>query len=431
MSDNKNFDELEADQTPDFNDPADSGDFDDFEGNEKKSIGDIWRNSSAVKIGAIVGGLILVVAAVMLFGGKSEPTAQSRVSTARNVSEAPGGDVSDAYANAVKEKNEENKEEALRNQGSVIPVPIGSQRERVILPENTSQTEDPLDRWKRMQEERSKREPAPAAQPNEAQADPNAEAINALAEAMSKQMTSILKTTESRKPQYALIMSDKDYATMIEEEEKAAAKTGGSDGNLTNPDGTVVDIIQPAGEIVFAQLITQANTDAPGPVLAQIMSGPLKGARLLGSFKAEEEYLVLSFDTVVLEGISYQADAVALDPKTANPGLITSINRRYFKRVVLPAAAAFIEGLGEAVADSGNDIYVSDGTIVGSRNDLDTREELYEGVEEAASKAGSILDAEAARTRPRLIVASGTPIGVLFIEPVVEDKSGQAARVVR
>ena len=53
------------------------------------------------------------------------------------------------------------------------------------------------------------------------------------------------------------------------------------------------DILIPAGTIEYAQLVLEANTDAPGPVLADIMSGPLAGSKLLGSFTSTDDYLIL------------------------------------------------------------------------------------------------------------------------------------------
>src|SRR6202021_599971 len=108
--------------------------------------------------------------------------------------------------------------------------------------------------------------------------------------------------------------------------------------------------IVPAGTVSYAQLLTEANSDVPGPILAQIMSGPLAGARAGGEFKTLDDYLVLHFALVNFKGKDYQIDAIALDPDTTLGGMATDVDQRYFTRVILPAAAGFMQGLGSALA---------------------------------------------------------------------------------
>jgi intracellular multiplication protein IcmE len=262
--------------------------------------------------------------------------------------------------------------------------------------------------------------PPPEAPP----VDTKTPAVNAMAKAMSMQMESVLANQQIKAPHFQHITS-MDYLEAIQAKEQQAredalAKQQAMLGGAA-ADGKIQNIIIPAGTIEYAQLITEANTDAPGPVMAQIASGPLAGSRLIGTFAATDEYLTLNFNTVVIDGVSEAANAVAIDPQTTLPGMVTEIDRRYLKRIILPAAAAFVEGLGEAIADSGQTtIYVEGDNAVESSGNKDNREEVATGFKEAGEKMSDLLEEEADATRPMLRIAAGTPIGVMFITPVIE-----------
>ncbi|QQG36450.1 MAG: DotG/IcmE/VirB10 family protein [Micavibrio aeruginosavorus] len=417
----------ENDQEPeDFETGSEENDsFDEFEGVKGASP----LNSPMVKVGIIVAGIAAIIAVITLFGGEKEQQQASRVKGAKEVSAPPGmEEVSPAMREAIEQTNEEAAEEAARTGGSAIPVPINTPDVKMGLPDAANQQqEDPLERWRRIQEERQKRE-ALAQKPRGPEVDPNADVIDELAKAMAKQMETILEAQTPEAPQVYTV-ADADY--LEEEREREAQKQQEKAAAAAAAAGTgqppvVLDIIQPAGTIEYAQLITEANSDAPGPVLAQVMSGPLKGSRILGSFEVKERYLTLSFSTIVVDGVSYSAEAIALDPSSANPGIVTEIDQRYFSRIILPAAAAFVEGMGEAIAETGNTTVTVEGdTVAQEEEELDTREQIFKGVEEAASKASEIIDEEAGKVQRLIKVHAGTPVGILFLQPVTKDAAAQ------
>ena len=415
----------------DFDD-ANSG-FDDF--NKKGTLGDIWRNNPMVKIGVILAGFAVVLGAIILFGGKEKPPTQSVVSGTSEVNEAPGSsEVSKTMQDAMEERNVQLAEEALRNSGSAVPMPIDPAKNPVAFPADQASDEDPLERWRRMQEERIRQqEVIQQAQPPEKEEAPPVDTrtpmVNAMAESMASQMGAVLKQQPIPSPHYKRItsvtfledMERKKMEKYMSQQQAAMANQGLN----SNGEEQVENILLPAGTIEYGQLLIEANTDAPGPVIAQIVSGPLRGSRVIGSFESTDEYITLNFSAIVIDGINYQAEAVAIDPATTLPGMVTEIDRRYFKRIVLPMAAEFVTGLADAISESGTTtVFIEGGNVGQSTAPKDNRQEVASGISEAGEAFSDIIQEEADRTQPMLRIAAGTPIGILFVSPVSDVAQG-------
>jgi intracellular multiplication protein IcmE len=406
----------------------DEGGFEDF--NKKESLGDVWRNNPMIKVGAVLVGVAALLGAVILFGGGGEKPPVSSVTTTASVTEAPGsGEISETYRQAIEEANIQNTEEALRTGGSSIPMPVSPAKETLPAQFEQAPAEDPLERWKRMQEERAMQQDATIQQTQQAQqaqqqaVDTRTPAVSAMAEAMAGQMESILQG-QKIPPVTKIDVAGADFLEGIEtkrmetfqqQQQVAAAAAAATQVEQ------IENILIPSGTIEYGQLLIEANTDAPGPVLAQILSGPLRGARLIGSFQSTDNYITLNFNKVIIDGLDYDADAVAIDPQTTLPGLVTEIDRRYFKRIVLPMAAEFVSGLADAISESGTtSITIQGETVTESQSAKSNDQEVASGITEAGDALSEILEEEADNTKPLLRIATGTPIGVLFVAPVVE-----------
>lgn len=435
MSDDEDEIENEFD-TGDFDsdgfddDGFDDGGFDDLN-SQKGTLGDLWRNNPIVKVVVILGAFFLLVVGIIIFGGKKEDPLKSAVGRGSDLTEAPGSaETTETYRQAVEEENTRRIEEAVRQNESAVPMPVEPPKGSLPLQFEEPPQEDPLERWRRMQEERIRQqqvivEPEPDAPPP-AEVDTKTPAVNALAQAMSQQMESILGNQQIKGPIIQPVAT-LAYLEDLQEKERARLEEllARQQGQGTGEEIDELRILLPAGTIEYAQLITEANTDAPGPILAQIVTGPLKGGRLIGTFTATDNYLILNFSAIVLDGIDYAANGIALDPDTTLPGVVTEIDRRYLTRIVLPAAAEFITGFTEAVADSGQTsvtINNADGSVTEtvSNTSTDDDQEVASGIAEAGESVAEILEEIADSTQPMLRVAPGTPIGVLFVNPVVD-----------
>lgn len=415
----------DIDNDLDVEDFDDSG-FDTYA--QKGTLGDMWRNNPMVKIGVILAAFAVVVGAIILFGGGKEKENISMTPSGSDVTQVPGGEgeISETTRQSIEEINAQRLEEAARTGGTALPMTTDTIKGDLGLQNDTTAAEDPLERWRRMQEERIRQQEmvaqTKAAQPEAPKPDTRTPAVNALSQSMVSQMQAVLENQQIGKVQHKGIT---DVKFLEELERKKMQKFQQQQQlMLANAAGSVEDyenIFLPAGTIEYGQLLIEANTDAPGPVLAQIVSGPLKGSRVLGSFQSTDHYITLNFTQIVIDGINYPIEAVAIDPNTTLPGMVTEIDHRYFKRVILPMAAAFVSGLTEAISESGTTtVVIEGGGIAQSQSDKDNRQEVASGISEAGDELADILEDEADNTKPMLRIASGTPLGIMFLAPVTD-----------
>lgn len=407
---------------------ADDG-FDEF--TQKSGLAETIRQSPVAKIGIVVGALALIGFVAVTFSGGEEEETISIVPGGAQVTSVPGTDeeVAPAYVEAVEQQNETVLDDAIATGGSAIPVPIEAPDTRLEVPEIQEETEDPLHRWRLLQEERVERQmKSKEADPEPVtvlDAEQQSEAITNLAESMAQQMESVLATTNQVKTFTTRVLIE------YNEEDEAAAGNGGGNGNGGNPgdpnfsEVEEVEVIIPAGKIVYGQLLLEANSDVPFTVLARMVSGPLKGWKLLGKFTVLDDIEMLGITFAIAvneEGKQYDINAVMLNPDTGLAALRTDVDHRYIRRIVLPAAAEFISGYASAIAESGRtSVSVSGETVTTSEEETDDKQEVATGVEEAADEISEILD-DLAEVPIKIVIAAGTPIGIFFTENVEESE---------
>jgi hypothetical protein len=189
--------------------------------------------------------------------------------------------------------------------------------------------------------------------------------------------------------------------------------------------------IVPAGSIAYAQLLTELNSDIMGPALVQILSGPFAGGRAIGKVKVKEEfneYMVLTFTTLVKDGVSYKMNGIAMDENTTLTGQATDVDHHYLDRIILPAAAKFVEGYGGAIAKTGSTVAPPTGQgaepITVAQPKPTPKESLFKGLEESTKTIGQIIGKGA--ERPVTVkIAKGTTMGIFFVDPVTTGDAGK------
>lgn len=415
---------------------SESEGFDEF--SKKSGFSEKIKGSPAAKVGIVLVAIAAIVGVMMTFGDTEKAVDPSSLPQGSEISSAPGAtEASPAYIEAVEEQNQKTLEDAIKTGDSAIPVPTESQETRLDMPEQEEKTEDPLHRWRQLQEERVERD----LQEQEAveavtvlDSQQQADALKQMADSMTEQIQSVLtKSVEQRTFKYVGLIKQQPSSTggVAGAAPQPGQPSAGSPSSASSKvkgdsDSEEREMIIPTGEIEYAQTLIEANSDIQGPVLAQMLTGPLKGSRLIGTFSvAEEDYLIVTFTTAVLNGKEYAISATALDPDTSLGGMATDVDHRYFRRIVMPAAAAFVKGFATAVAETGRtDVIVSggdSGTVTTETEEADSEERVATGIKEASTEISEIIK-DYGDVETLVVIKAGTPMGVLFTSAVYSEE---------
>lgn len=230
-------------------------------------------------------------------------------------------------------------------------------------------------------------------------------------------------------------VSTQTYAAGSEEDKKdaKAANAGAAGSELVSVNQEVSVGGNPqqkalikTGDIVFAVMDTSVNSDEPGPILATIVSGKLKGTKLIGSFTlpSNANKMVITFNTMSVPGAAktISISAFAIDPNTARTALSSRTNHHYMMRYGALFASSFIEGFGNAFQSAnttvtiggtggGNNVTVSNG--VGRS----TLENAVIGLATVGKSWGQSAQ-QIFNTPTTVEVYSGTGLGILFTQDV-------------
>ncbi|MBI2785991.1 MAG: type IVB secretion system protein DotG/IcmE [Legionella longbeachae] len=212
-----------------------------------------------------------------------------------------------------------------------------------------------------------------------------------------------------------------------EEETTTVVSTAGGPPGVNDVQGGAVvatnaEAVIKTGDVLFAVVDTSVNTDEPGPILATIVSGKLKGTKLIGSFNlpSNANKMVITFNTMSIPGApkTISISAYAIDPNTARTALASRTNHHYLMRYGSLFASSFLEGFGNAFQSAnttvtiggtggGNDVTVQNGI---GRSTLENAVIGLATVGKSWGQQAQVLF----NTPTTVEVFSGTPIGVLF-----------------
>lgn len=176
-----------------------------------------------------------------------------------------------------------------------------------------------------------------------------------------------------------------------------------------------------AGTILFGILTTSVNSDEPGPVMATIVDGPYKGAKLLGAMTNQGQKVMLSFNLMSMPGASksISLNAVAIDPNTARTALSSDTNNHILLRYGTLFASSFIQGYGQAFSQSGQTI-TTNGLQTNTTNpDLSGEGKFYVALGNVGTKWGQAT-ANLFNRPPTVQVYAGSGVGILILADVTD-----------
>ncbi len=137
---------------------------------------------------------------------------------------------------------------------------------------------------------------------------------------------------------------------------------GSQEGGRSRTDSsTTTSLERPfikSGTIMFAVLDTGVDSDYPDtPVMATIVSGPMKGARLLGKLALAQgqDRVSLSFNLMDMDAWpkTKTVSAFAIDPDTARTVMASSVNHHYMMRYGSLFASSFMTGFASGIQNAG------------------------------------------------------------------------------
>lgn len=199
----------------------------------------------------------------------------------------------------------------------------------------------------------------------------------------------------------------------------------GPDGKPLTPGSTLKKpALIKSGTIYFAVLDTAVDSDYPDtPVLATIIEGPFKGAKLLGrlALAAGQDKVSLNFTQMDEEGwpSAKSISAYAIDPDTARTVMASEVDHHYLARFGTIMATSFLQGYSSAITNAGTSTTGIFGTST-------THPELSPGSKFAVGlgQIGTNLNELALQNvnRPTTVkVTAGVGVGILFASEVSDE----------
>lgn len=139
---------------------------------------------------------------------------------------------------------------------------------------------------------------------------------------------------------------------------------------------------------------------------------------MIGSFSRQNNRLIVRINAIIHQGQQLSADGVVIAPDTMEASVATGVDQHYLTRFLLPAAAAFVQGLGQALATTSNTTAVLSplGGATTTTN-LNIDQQLGVAAGAAAANIGSTLN-QAAPKGPTITLDANVAVGVMFLSNV-------------
>lgn len=399
----------------------------------KNNLKGLVRNSSTMTIIVATGAILVGVVGLAFFrlGQTAEEIpGGASIGGAPSVQHQPGINDTPAHAALQQQANAQRLQEAQARSQTTLPTLTSGQQvdQPLSLPTTSAPTSS----------ESTTIQFQPVVPPQEAAPVGPTLQAPAVAVAPPPVKQEVSKMTQERIDAYFKLWGPQDLLfqeyTVVANTEKqweapsdlsASASAGGASAQLPTGAQRKTDEIRfvRAGTTVPAKLITPLDSDAPGPVLAEITSGPLAGARLIGTMSVAKNSILVNFSTISKPGwpSTYSVGAVGMsvDRSTA---LATDVNNHYFQKYTGLLAGSFIEGYGDAMTQQGSVTYLdpTSGGIVSSRDELSGSQISKSAQGEVLSTLGRDWQRQTQNVVPTIKVkgkdGADYPLQILFLK---------------
>jgi len=375
----------------------------------------------------ILTGIAVVLGASVLgvsywLTGRSTPS-NSHVSPAPSTkNNTPGGKANPHYNSLVSQQNQQKEKQAEKSGQSFMPTVVGMKPDQPIKLSTHSKAPTPAPAPTPV-DLNTAAQPKPP-KPQQPHAQPARQNVGARNSAMVNELKHIMKQEAPAKAVVAVYDNTQNQsggtgsttgangsASAGQGQTRSAKAKAGSSQNQTK-------LIKP-GTIFYAVMDTALDSDQPGPAMASVVSGPYKGAKVIGSFKRHKDNLVVQFSRLIPKsGPVIPIKAYAVNTATTRTAVATAVNHHYLARWGGLIAASFMEGFGRAVQQSGSTVVNTVGSGGASSLSIHPKRTAGAEAEQALGTVGQKAGQQIQKNfnePPTVKVAAGTAIDVLII----------------
>lgn len=198
----------------------------------------------------------------------------------------------------------------------------------------------------------------------------------------------------------------------------------GAGGKSTSPLVPSKPPLIKAGSILFAVLETAVDSDYPDtPVMATIVQGKFKGAKLLGKLNLAQGQDRVSLHFNLMDEDQWPQtktiDAFAIDPDTARTVLASNVDHHYLMRYGSMFASSFLSGYASAIQSSGSSSTSIFGQTTTVHPELSPNQKIAVGLGQVGTAFSNAVGSYV-NTPATVKVNSGAGLGILFVGNVTE-----------
>ena len=360
-----------------------------------------------------------------------------------SIKSVPGASTNPDYVQSVKNINDKNAAQAIQSGSSYVPTITAATNS------SSSSLDDIARKQQQEAEEKAKKEAdRKKAEDDEKQRlDDEAKKQQALIDAKKAQQQ-VAQQVDSpvvqqqqvpQKPKkyndddYMLIASltgnwsnkapssEYDFAKQKNQGSGSSTGTSANNGTNTTPAAAAAVPFSKAGTIYNAVIETGVNSDEDSPVLARIVSGPMKGTRLIGSFKNLGEKVAIVFTTANIPTMdkTVKLNAYAIDTNTSRTALADDVDHHYFLRYGVLLATSFVSGYAQALSQSG---VTTSQSLLGpsTTNPTYTTQQLNKvALGQVGTQVANDIKQQYQGLKPTITVNSGTAVGILLMDDLI------------
>ena len=168
------------------------------------------------------------------------------------------------------------------------------------------------------------------------------------------------------------------------------------------------------GSAFYGRVLYTVRSDAPGPVVIEILEAPLAGAVATGSFERTGDRLLLAITRLHHDGAERPVEAWGVGLDCACLAIEGEVDRHWFERVLLPAAFAFAGRWLDASSVPDTTVSINGDVIIEEAGGDRTRQALQQGLAGAAGTITGIL-AESVPAEATVALPRNTELAVVFL----------------